>query len=131
VIVLDTHIWIWWVDENPRLRPEVRERLDAEGELWVCAIPLLEIATAVSVNRLILHPSADRWMEIALTAASVRIEPLSASLCLESTRLPGQFHRDPADRLIVALARRHDAALCTADGKLLAYPHGTCLNADS
>jgi PIN domain nuclease of toxin-antitoxin system len=55
------------------------------------------------------------------SAAQIRVEPLTDALCLASTGLPGIFHRDPADRLIVALARALDAELVTADGKILAY----------
>lgn len=130
MIVLDTHAWIWWVDGNPRMRPEVRERIDAEDDVRVSAISLLEIATAVSLNRLVLRPSAERWLEIAQSAMLLRIEPLTASICLESVRLPGELHRDPADRLIIALARQVKAPLCTADNKLLSYPHVNCINAE-
>lgn len=89
MIVLDTHAWIWWVDDHPRLNPSVRDRIDLEDDVRICAISLLEISTAVSLGRL---------------------------------ALPGGFHRDPADRLIVALARLLDAPLVTADQKILAYP---------
>jgi PIN domain nuclease of toxin-antitoxin system len=82
VIVLDTNVWIWWVDDHPRLRRSVRDRIDAEAEVAVCAISLLEIATAVSLGRLTLQPSAELWLAIAQTAGSVRVEPLSAELCL-------------------------------------------------
>jgi PIN domain nuclease of toxin-antitoxin system len=71
----------------------------------------------------VLRPSAEHWLDVATTAEQVIIEPLSTSLCLESTRLPGEFHRDPADRLIVALARQLNVPLVTADAKLLSYGH--------
>jgi PIN domain nuclease of toxin-antitoxin system len=123
VIVLDTHAWVWWVDDHPRLNRSVRDRIDAEDDVRVCAISLLEIATAVGLGRLTLRPSAEHWLQIAQTAEQIHIEPLSDTLCLQSTTLPGTFHRDPADRLIVALARKLNVALVTADHKMLAYPH--------
>jgi PIN domain nuclease of toxin-antitoxin system len=131
VIVLDTHVWIWWVDNNPRLSREVRDRINSDDELRVSAISLWEIATLFAMNRLALRPSEDRWFEVALSATSLRIEPLTVSICLESARLPGELHRDPADRLIVALARQIAAPLCTADRKLLAYPHVNSINAEA
>jgi PIN domain nuclease of toxin-antitoxin system len=131
VIVLDTHVWIWWMDDNPRLRREVRDQLDAEQDVRISAISLLEIATATSLNRLVLQPSVDLWLEAAQTVESVRIEPLNAAVCLESVRLPGEFHRDPADRLVVALARQPNAPLCTADGRIRAYPHVACIAAEA
>jgi PIN domain nuclease of toxin-antitoxin system len=130
VIVLDTHVWIWWVDDHPRLNRTVRDRIDADNDVRVSAISLLEIATAVSLNRLTLRPSAQHWLEIAQTAQSIRIEPLTDLLCLESVSLPGNFHRDPADRLIVALARRLGSELATADSKILGYSEVRTLAAE-
>jgi PIN domain nuclease of toxin-antitoxin system len=121
VIVLDTHVWIWWVDDNSRLAKPLRDRIDAETDVRVSAISLLEIATAVSLNRLLLKPSATEWLKVAQTPKQLRVEPLTDSVCLASVTLPGQFHRDPADRLIVALARNLNAELATADGKILSY----------
>jgi len=121
LIVSDTHVWIWWVDDHPRLRREVRDRIDRETDVRVSAISLLEIATAVSLNRLILRPSAKAWLEVAQTAEQVRIEQLTDAVCLESTSLPGEFHRDPGDRLIVSLARLLDVELVTADQRILTY----------
>lgn len=122
MIVIDTHVWIWWVDDDPRLKRSVRDAIDAERDVRVCAISLLEIATAASLNRLVLRPSVRYWLTIAQTAEQIRIEPLTDALCLESVNLPGEFHKDPADRLIVALARILDVELVTADGKILGYP---------
>jgi PIN domain nuclease of toxin-antitoxin system len=42
---------------------------------------------------------------------------------LASTQLPGNFHKDPADRILIAIARRYDAELITCDQKILDYPH--------
>jgi len=122
VIVLDTHVWIWWVDDNQRLKQSVKDRIDADSDIRVCAISLLEIATAVSLKRLVLRPSADQWLAVAETAAHLRVEPLTSAICLESANLPGEFHRDPADRLIVALARSLNCELVTADRRILEYP---------
>ncbi len=99
----------------------MRDRLDYENDVRVSAISLLEIATAASLNRLSLKPSPSEWLSVAQTIAQVRLEPLTAALCLDSVSLPGEFHRDPADRIIVALARGLDAELVTADEKILRY----------
>ena len=130
MIVLDTHAWIWWVDDHPRLKRSVRDRIDAERDVCVSAISLLEIATAVSHGRLVLKPTAERWLEIAQLAEQIRIEPLTDMLCIQSTTLPGEFHRDPADRLIVALARLLEADLVTADQKILSYSNVKSISAE-
>jgi PIN domain nuclease of toxin-antitoxin system len=121
VIVIDTHVWIWWVDDDPKLKPAIRDRIDSENDVRVCAISLLEIATAISLNRLILKPSPEYWLRIAQTAEQIRVEALTAEVCMESVSLLGEFHRDPADRLIVALARVLNVELVTADSKILGY----------
>lgn len=119
MIVLDTHAWIWWVDNSPRLSQSVRDRIDTDADIRVCGISILEVATAASMGRLVLRPSTIQWLAVAQTA--VHIEPLTDVLCCASVVLPGDFHRDPADRLIVALARQLDVELVTADHKILAY----------
>jgi PIN domain nuclease of toxin-antitoxin system len=121
VIAIDTHVWIWWVDGDPKLKPAVRDALDAESDVRISAISLLEIATAASLNRLVLRPSPANWLADAQCVRQIRIEPLTADLCLESVNLPGEFHKDPADRLIVALARILNTELVTADVKILSY----------
>lgn len=130
MIVLDTHAWTWWVDDHARLKRSVPDRVDAEGDVRVCAISLLKVATAVSLGRLVLRPSVQLWLQIAQAAEQVRIELLTDQLCLQSTTLPGAIHRDPADRLIVALARKLDVELLTADHKLLEDPDVKTLAAE-
>jgi PIN domain nuclease of toxin-antitoxin system len=121
-MVLDTHAWVWWVDDHPRLNRAVRDRIDADSDVRISAISMLEVATAAARGRLSLRPSVEHWLAVAQAAEQLRIEPLTDALCVQSTRLPGEFHRDPADRLIVALARQLDVQLVTADQKILSYP---------
>lgn len=130
MIVIDTHVWIWWVDDNPRLNSAVRDRIDREDDVRVSAISLLEVATAAALGRLELKPTPEHWLAVAQSAQQIRVEPLSDAQCLHSVSLPGEFHKDPADRLIVALARITGAELVTADGKLLNYPHVKCIPAE-
>lgn len=77
MIVIDTHVLIWWIDDNPRLPAKVRSRLDAESDIRLSAISLLEIATACSLGRLVLNPSPERWMETALSVEQLNVEPLT------------------------------------------------------
>lgn len=121
MIVIDTHVWIWWVNGEARLRPAVRSRLDAEADVRLSAISLLEVAQAWSVGRLTLLPTPREWFDAAQSSETLRIEPLTAARCLAAVSLPGDFHRDPGDRLIVAVARELDAELATADDKILRY----------
>jgi PIN domain nuclease of toxin-antitoxin system len=69
----------------------------------------------------VLKPSAPHWLSVAQSAEQIRVEPLTDKICLESVSLPGTFHRDPADRVIVATARLLNCELVTADNKILLY----------
>ena len=70
-----------------------------------------------------LHCSIDEWLETALRYPGVELLALTPEIVVESTQLPGEFHRDPADQIIVATARIYDCPLLTVDNKILKYPH--------
>ncbi len=125
MIVLDTHIWVWWVHNDKSLPENYRESIEqAEEEgLGLSAMSCWEVAKLVEVNRLMLHCPIDEWMETALQYPGMKLLELTPQIAIESTRLPGEFHRDPADQIIVATARIHDCVLLTVDEKILDYPH--------
>ena len=126
MILLDTHVWLWWLHDPEKLSARARETLEtgeARGALRVSAISVWEIAVKVEIGKLKLPMEIQRWYEVASTERPLVVEPLVPSDLIASTRLPGTFHRDPADRIIVAVARRYSAPLVTRDGKLLDYPH--------
>jgi PIN domain nuclease of toxin-antitoxin system len=72
-------------------------------------------------GRISLSQSVDEWVAAALTAPGVRLVELSPEIALESTRLPGQPPKDPADRMIVATTRVLGATLVTCDEEILDY----------
>ncbi len=125
MIVLDTHIWVWWVHADAQLSNDHHAYLqthEAQG-LGVSIISCWEVAKLVEYNRLKLpNPVAD-WLDQALAYPGVRLLDLTSRIAVESTQLPGTFHRDPADQIIVASARIHNCPLMTVDTKLVAYPH--------
>jgi PIN domain nuclease of toxin-antitoxin system len=125
VIVLDTHIWIWWVHGDPALAASHRTLLDSSEQsgLAVSAISCWEVAKLVERGRLTLPCPVSDWLRQALAYPGVHLIELSPRICVESTQLPGMFHRDPADQIIVATARILDVPLVTADSRILAYPH--------
>ncbi|MCU0921176.1 MAG: type II toxin-antitoxin system VapC family toxin [Burkholderiaceae bacterium] len=109
---------------DERLRPAVRRRVEAaagQQQLWVSAITPWEIGMLVARDRLVLDRDVLDWLQAALALPGIRVAPLEPMVAVASTRLPGHLHGDPAERLIVATARRLGAALVTADTALLAY----------
>ncbi len=125
MIVLDTHIWVWWVHGDSTLSASNRELLDSSEQtgLAVSAISCGEVAKLVERGRLTLPCPVFDWIQQALAYPGVRLIELSPRICVESTELPGEFHCDPADQIIVATARILNAPLLTLDGKILEYPH--------
>jgi PIN domain nuclease of toxin-antitoxin system len=75
-------------------------------------------------GRITLSRSIDEWTKAALTAPGIRLVDLSPEIAIESTRLPGEPHGDPADRIIIATARVLGATLITRDEQIVSYASG-------
>ena len=126
MIVLDTHAWLWWLHEPRRLSRRARDEIARSARtagVRVSAISVWEIAVKSSQGKLDLGEDLRSWFALAREEEGIVIEPVGPADAISSVELPPPFHRDPADRLIVALARRLDAELVTNDRKILAYPH--------
>jgi PIN domain nuclease of toxin-antitoxin system len=119
--VLDTHVWIWWMLGDPGLSKAEREALDGfpmENRPVISDISIWEFATLVDMGRLEIEGSVTDWLRIAASPATVKIQPISSAIVAEMNRLPSTFHRDPADRLIVATSRFLKLPLATKDRKI-------------
>jgi len=125
MIVLDTHIWVWWVHGDTQLIQEYYEYIQQQESqgLGISAISCWEIAKLVERGRLMLPIPVDEWLAQALAYPGMRLLELTPRICVESTQLPGEFHRDPADQIIVATARVYDCSLVTMDSKILSYSY--------
>jgi len=125
MILLDTHIWVKWVLDEKQLPESVQRQIleHEEDGLGVSVISCWEVAKLFELKRLHCDMDIFDWINKALCYPGVQLLELSPSIAVESTRLPGEFHRDPADQLIVATARVHDCPLLTLDRKILAYSH--------
>lgn len=125
MIVIDTHILVWWIHDHPDLRPWMRQRLmeNESGGIGISAISCWEIARLVLRNRLMIHRPLADWFVLALNYPGIQLIDLSPDISIEANRLPGEFHKDPADQIIVATARVLGCPLLTADEAVLSYPH--------
>jgi PIN domain nuclease of toxin-antitoxin system len=125
VIVLDTHVWVMWVHGDSGLPRRYSDFIQQEepNVLGISAISCWEVAKLVELGRLELPLDVGEWFEKALSYPGVRLLELTPRIALESTRLPGRFHRDPADQIIVATARVYDCPIVTLDARILAYPN--------
>jgi PIN domain nuclease of toxin-antitoxin system len=124
-LLLDTHFWIWLqAGEAARFSPAILkaiEQASANGNLLLSVISVWEVGMLEAKRRIHLHMPCEQWIAEALATPGLSVAPLTPEIALESTRLPAAFQGDPADRIIVATARRHRARLLTKDRTLLAY----------
>ncbi len=124
MIILDTHILIWWVEQNSRLtknQQNLIEKYQSQG-LGVSIISCWEIAKLVENNRIAFTLPVADWLNQALNYPNVILIDLTIPIILQSTQLVN-FHKDPADQIIVATAKVYNCPLLTADNKILQYPY--------
>ena len=120
--LLDTHILIWWLNDSSRLSPaqqEVVASASAESPLLVSDISLWEVATLRSLGRIQLTIPLRAWLDKAVAPPLVRRHGISPAIAAELTTLPDSFHRDPADRILVATALVFGATLLTQNRRIV------------
>lgn len=118
MIVLDTHAWIWWINESDKLSDKAKIAIQQSDSVGVSAISCWEVAMLVSKERLGFSVDVQEWIEIALKRPKVKLLPITPEIAVRSTRLSGNFHGDPSDRLIVATSLMHKSHLVSKDRKI-------------
>lgn len=131
MVVIDTHILIWFVNGSEKLSKIARETINqsiASGEeIIISAISIWEIAMLINKDRLVLSMDIESWLSNIENIQGFRFVPVDNEIAYKSTQLPGEFHKDPADRMIVATARKLAVPLITADQKIRKYEHITTI----
>jgi PIN domain nuclease of toxin-antitoxin system len=123
-LLLDTHAWLWLVGgAEPFTRSVLSavERGARQGRIRVSAISVWEVAMLEAKGRIRLSKDCLAWVHDALASPGISLAPLTPEIAVESCRLPGTFHGDPADRILVATARLLGATLLTRDAMILSY----------
>jgi PIN domain nuclease of toxin-antitoxin system len=120
--VLDTHILVWWRIDPAKLsgaQGELLVALERQGEpLSISAISLWELAKMVECRRLQIDRPLDMWLAELENHPLIRVLPITAQIAAESVQLGEDFHRDPADQIIVATARCLNRRLLTGDERI-------------
>lgn len=133
MIILDTHVWVWWLEDPERLSEAQKATIGAnergDDGIGICTTSLWEIAKLVEYGRLRLSYDLPDWFSIALAHPGVRILELTPAIAIRSTGIVARANRgqpeqinDPSDQIIIATAIIHDCPLVTSDGKMIAYP---------
>lgn len=128
-LLLDTCAIIWCVSDPRNLSPAAREAiLDKDSRVHVSAISCAEIACLADDRRITVTPHWRTWFNRVVADNGWSVLDINLATAQEAFSLPGPFHRDPADRFIVATARLRDLTIVTADRKILDYPHVSSLS---
>lgn len=125
MILLDTHIWLWWASGDSNFKDHHLRAIDGAGVggVGISVISCWEVAKSVEKGKLRLSLPTRQWIDAALQLPNVVLVQLTPAIAVDSTELPQPIHADPADQVIIATARSLDCELLTADSKILSYPH--------
>lgn len=126
-ILLDTHIWLWAMTGSSILTKgfatTFEKTLKAQGVL-ISVLSVWEIGMLEEKKRIEIGMDALDWVNQALDTPGVELCPITPRIAIQSTRIPGEIHGDPIDRLLIATAYEENAVLVTCDKKILSYGIG-------
>lgn len=124
-LLLDTHVWVWMLDGDlervSSAAASLLRRTAASVSLLVSDISFWEVAMKAAKGKLVFSMDAAFWLRRAERAPGIVPVALTREALLLSTRLPGQPHGDPADRMLLATAQLHRAPLVTVDEAIIEY----------
>ena len=125
MLLLDTHVWWWALNEPKKLSNKafkiIREK--PPNQRAIASISMWEFTMMVSTGKVEIRIPLDQWLDQAVNKSGLEVFDLSPKVAVESCHLPGDFHKDPADRIIVATARINGISLITKDKKIIDYPY--------
>ena len=129
MILLDTHTWIWSHSATKLLSDTVKKLIKKTqtDQRAIASISIWEFAMMVVKGRINVKIDPKLWLDNAIKNTGITVIELSPDIALEACNLPGDFHKDPADQIIVATARIHNLTLLTKDRKILDYRHVNAL----
>jgi PIN domain nuclease of toxin-antitoxin system len=122
VIVLDSHVWFWWINlEHQRLPASIVAAVESGDRVGVSPVSCFELALAHRRRRLELPAPVSKWLNLALAGSGIELLSLTPAICARAVDLT-EAHRDPFDRIIIATALELDAKLASVDGRFADYP---------
>ena len=129
-ILLDTHVLIWAVEKPEELGKNSKSLLeDGENEIFISPVSTLEIAQLISSGRIELNQTLNSWLKRALKNLKAETVPFTHETAETACQIPEPFHKDPADRILVATAVLKNLSLMTADERIVNYKHASTINA--
>jgi len=118
VIVIDTHTFVWWRDENENLSRRAKHAIESAGRILVPTACCFELATLERRGRIRLDRGVVAWIRAALAAPGVEAFPVTSDIATEAGRLPDTFPGDPVDRIVYATAVSLQTPIVTRDRRI-------------
>jgi PIN domain nuclease of toxin-antitoxin system len=120
MIVLDTHIWLWWINNDTSIKANQLEKIEQSTRVGVSAISLFEVSWLDCHHKIQLSCERKEWFEKSLAGSNIELLPITPEIASLAADLP-EHHRDPQDRIIIATAIVNNADLISSDGKFKLY----------
>ncbi|MDT9176322.1 MAG: PIN domain-containing protein [Limnospira sp. PMC 1291.21] len=118
-LLLDTHIWLWYLLGDQRLSSQLQTTIVAPNtELWLSPISIWETLILAEKKRISLHPDPITWVNLALKTLKTREAEMNYAIAILSRQI-SLPHQDPADRFIVATAMYYGLTLATVDANII------------
>lgn len=128
--LLDTHVWIWTQEERESLGPIALSLLeDTENDIYISPVSTLEISRLISMGQISLTGSLSNWIAVTSKNLLAHTADITHAIAARAYDLRGDFHKDPADRLLAATALENELSFITADERILDYPYVKTVNA--
>ena len=121
MILLDTHVVLWLIQDDPRLGKTAIDSIANDGDRRVSAMVSWEIAMNIDKGRLTLKMPFAPWLQEGFESIDVVEVPVNGAIARDAGSLRDGLHGDPCDRIMIATARSLSCPLVTADEKTLAY----------
>lgn len=119
--LLDTHAFLWWINDDPRLSDTAREYIsNSESALFLSAASGWEIAIKMRLGRLETQGAPEHFVFEQLALNDITVLPISMNHALRTAALP-DHHRDPFDRMLVAQSQIEQLPIVTADPLIARY----------
>jgi PIN domain nuclease of toxin-antitoxin system len=121
LIILDTHVWLWWLSEPSLLSKTASREIEKADRVGICSISCFEVAIAVTRGRISIDRGVLDWLETALAQPKIELLHLTPGIAVTASQLGVTFSGDPADRIITATAIMQSAMLVTKDDRIRKY----------
>ena len=118
-VLTDTHVLLWWVEDNPKLGPKARQAIET-SHVFVSTASAWEISIKNSIGRLDFDEPVEEWLPREIKANGFQSLYISLEHAIQSAQLP-RHHQDPFDRMLIAQARLEGLTIITSDRWFASY----------